>query len=135
MAYVATVLFITGGGFFVLASLGMFLIQHSFDKTRTPVKLVVVDSHARTGENGITYIHPEYEIVSGPRSGLKMVSDAGSFPPFHNKGDHVDGYFDSRTGEIQSRKEVRLNGWLILGIASLGCAMLALGGLSLSRII
>ncbi len=119
---------------FVLFSLGIFLRQRSFNKSRTPVKLVVVDSHARAGKEG-SYIHLEYRITDGPHSGLQKTSEAGTFPPLHAVGDHVDGYFDTATGDILSKKEDRLTNWSILGFAGLGSVMLMLGILAVSRFV
>ncbi|MEM9472550.1 MAG: DUF3592 domain-containing protein [Pseudomonadota bacterium] len=127
MNLVAAAIFVAGGGFFVLASLGIFLIQRRINRTRTPVKLLVVDSHARTGERGASYIHLEYKITHGPHAGLQQTSETGTYPPLHATGDLVDGYFDSATGNVHSRKEDRLTRWVIFGFAGLGGIMLALG--------
>lgn len=127
MNVVAAAIFIAGGGFFILASLGIFLIQRRINRTRTPVKLLVVDGHASTGEDGASYIHLEYKITEGPHSGLRRTSDAGTYPPLHAIGDLVDGYFDSATDNVHSRKEDRVTRWVIFGLAGLGGVMLALG--------
>ncbi len=125
MDYIAAVWLTGGGAFFLLVSVGILLCQRHFNKTRTPVRLVVVDTHPSTGENGTTYVHCEYMITSGPHSGLKKSSVYGTYPPLHNKGDHVDGYLDTRTGEIQSSREGWLTRWIIFGFAGLGLVMLA----------
>ena len=125
MDYIAAVWLTGGGAFFLLVGLGIFLCQRHFNKTRTPVKLAVVDTHPSTGENGTTYIHCEYMITSGPHSGLKKTSGYGTYPPLHNEGEQVDGYFDTKTGEVQSSKEGRLTKCIIFGFAGLGLAMLA----------
>jgi hypothetical protein len=129
MNLVAAIVFTVGGGLFVLFSLGIFLRQRSFNQTRTPVKLVVVGSHARTGKDG-SYIHLEYKITGGPHSGLQKISESGTIPPLHAKGDLIDGYFDVATGDIQSSKEGKLASWIIFGFAGVGSVMLALGVLA-----
>ena len=125
MDYIAAVWLTGGGAFFLLVSLGILLCQSRFKQSRTPVRLVVVDTHPSTGEDGKTYIHCEYMITSGPHSGLKKTSGYGTYPPLHNKGEHVDGYLDTKTGEVQSSREGRLTRWIIFGFAGLGLAMLA----------
>lgn len=127
MNFVAAIVFVAGGGGFILAGLGIFLIQRRINKTRTPVKLLVVDSHASTGRNGASYIHLEYEVTEGPHTGLRRTSEAGTYPALHARGDIVDGYFDAASGAVQSQKEDRLTNWLILGLTGLGSVMVALG--------
>ena len=65
--------------------------------------------------------------MSGPQAGLRKVSTAGSFPPFHTRNALVSGYLDPETNEVRSALQNRITVWLIGALAGLGGLMLVVG--------
>lgn len=127
MILTTSTLLILGGMAFLAAAIFVFCTEWTNMKRRTHVRLKVIDLHPDPGLRGATYLAPEYLVVSGPQAGLRKVSTASSFPPFHGKNALVSGYLDPETNEVHSDVQIRLTGWFIASLAGLGGVMLVIG--------
>lgn len=127
MVLTSSTLLILGGLAFLVAAIVVLYQEWANMRRRTHVRLKVVDLHPKPGHRGATYLHPEYLVMSGPQAGLRKVSTAGSFPPFHSKNALVSGYLDPETNEVRSTLQNRIMAWLIGGLAGLGGVMLLIG--------
>ncbi|MCP5080688.1 MAG: hypothetical protein GY948_03215 [Alphaproteobacteria bacterium] len=87
----------------------------------------VIVNHPRDSDNGTTYIHPEYVVLSGSHAGLKQVSETGTFPPLHSVNDEPDGFYDPRNGNIESARSGKLTVWTIIGFIGIGFLMVIFG--------
>jgi len=127
MHVVASTLFLFGGAFFLICGIVAGCLEWSSFRRRLRVQLKVIELHPRKDEQGTTFLHPEYQVVSGPHAGYTRVSTAGTYPPLHNEDEMVAGYLDETTGELQSIREKKWTVLFVSGLLVLGASMLALG--------
>ncbi len=73
------------------------------------------------GTSVSTLYTPELEIIDGPYKGLKGASVLQTNPPFHNETRDYAGFYDPRTGRIESHRSL----WVVYG--TMGLAFLVLG--------
>lgn len=130
MQFVASMMFLVGGAIFLLCGIVAGCLEWKNFRRRLHVQLKVIKLHSETGKRGATYLHPEYQVVSGPHAGYTRVSAAGTYPPLHNENELIAGYLDEASGELQSIKEKKRTILFIAGLVCMGGSMLALGGYS-----